>query len=150
MKVIKRRDHMLNHVRCHLGLKPWVCVFISAGAHKECGTRFLRLDDLKRHLRQIHKHDMDDNGEYFPVPHRVKQVRGPRKNRRAEAHSPRDADEEEYRPYGTAHGARKGRTGLFGRRYGPHGLAVERHERSWRHARLRTPRFCHSNSKSGD
>lgn len=28
-KVIKRRDHMLNHVRCHLGLKPWVCGFPS-------------------------------------------------------------------------------------------------------------------------
>lgn len=28
-KVIKRRDHMLNHVRCHLGLKPWVCGFAS-------------------------------------------------------------------------------------------------------------------------
>lgn len=28
-KVIKRRDHMLNHVRCHLGLKPWVCCFSS-------------------------------------------------------------------------------------------------------------------------
>jgi len=26
------------------------------------GTRFLRVDDLKRHLRHIHKHDMDENG----------------------------------------------------------------------------------------
>ena len=30
--VIKRRDHMLNHVRTHLGLKPWVCGFTSADA----------------------------------------------------------------------------------------------------------------------
>ena len=80
-KVIKRRDHMLNHVRCHLGLKPWVCAFISVDAHKQWSddfttfptlspliqpllseTRFLRIDDLKRHLRHLHKHDMDENG----------------------------------------------------------------------------------------
>ena len=81
-KVIKRRDHMLNHVRCHLGLKPWVCGFISSDADKKwsvtsqpfllylcshnhaifSGTRFLRVDDLKRHLRHIHKHDMDEGG----------------------------------------------------------------------------------------
>ena len=34
-KVIKRRDHMLNHVRCHLGLKPWVCGFISEDVDKK-------------------------------------------------------------------------------------------------------------------
>ena len=77
-KVIKRRDHMLNHVRCHLGLKPWVCGFASVDkqwsvfsylSHSvpthtiyRSGTRFLRVDDLKRHLRHIHKLDMDENG----------------------------------------------------------------------------------------
>jgi len=39
-KVIKRRDHMLNHVRCHLGLKPWICSFISADAHKQWSGYF--------------------------------------------------------------------------------------------------------------
>ena len=33
-KIIKRRDHMLNHVRNHLGLKPWVCSFTSADAER--------------------------------------------------------------------------------------------------------------------
>jgi hypothetical protein len=39
-KVIKRRDHMLNHVRCHLGLKPWVCGFISADTGKQWSGYF--------------------------------------------------------------------------------------------------------------
>jgi hypothetical protein len=110
-KVIKRRDHMLNHVRCHLGLKPWVCGF--ASVDKQCGTRFLRVDDLKRHLRHIHKVDMDENGNYFPVPNRVKQVRGPRKTRRPEPYPTYDASDDEYKPIGFE--ARRGRTGPYGR-----------------------------------
>jgi hypothetical protein len=43
-KVIKRRDHMLNHVRCHLGLKPWVCGFASVDKQwSVCFLSFLTL-----------------------------------------------------------------------------------------------------------
>lgn len=89
----------------------------------------MRVDDLKRHLRHIHKHDMDDNGyatflslidifirasTYFPVPNRVKQVRGPRKTRRSEPYPTYDASDDEYKPVGFV--TRRGRTGPYGRR----------------------------------
>lgn len=48
-KVIKRRDHMLNHVRCHLGLKPWVCVF--ASMDKQWSACFITF------LLSLHSHD---------------------------------------------------------------------------------------------
>jgi hypothetical protein len=186
-KVIKRRDHMLNHVRCHLGLKPWVCSFTSVDTNKAwfvyfatfstvsthttllSGTRFLRGDDLKRHLRHIHKHDMDENGYapffslsscpvdivlcasmYFPVPNRVKQVRGPRKGRRADPYPTQDVDDDdEYKPYGTGYVARRGRTGLW-QKVRASWLSCELVSVFRRHSRLCTPHLFCFRSEFGD
>ena len=27
-KIVKRRDHMVNHVKAHLGIKPFACPFV--------------------------------------------------------------------------------------------------------------------------
>ena len=51
---------------------------------------------------------------YFPVPNRVKQVRGPRKTRRSEPYPTYDASDDEYKPVGFV--TRRGRTGPYGRR----------------------------------
>lgn len=63
-KKIKRRDHMLNHLRKHFGIKPFPCPFVqkAESGREACSTRFLRYDDLKRHVRSVHQRDLDNNG----------------------------------------------------------------------------------------
>ena len=80
---------------------------------------------------------------YFPVPRRVKHTRGPRKNRRREPPYP---DDDEYRPDTGIR--RRERTGLLGRRYGPHALTLNGTVPS--HQRLRTPRLSCFTSEPGD
>eukprot|EP00344_Euplotes_crassus_P005821 CAMPEP_0196998208 /NCGR_PEP_ID=MMETSP1380-20130617/3642_1 /TAXON_ID=5936 /ORGANISM="Euplotes crassus, Strain CT5" /LENGTH=130 /DNA_ID=CAMNT_0042414683 /DNA_START=297 /DNA_END=689 /DNA_ORIENTATION=- len=55
-KVMQKPWNLLDHVRMHAGVKPYVC--------KWCGNRFTQKGNLKKHVRQHIRPDVNDRKRY--------------------------------------------------------------------------------------